>query len=681
MKNCTKLKFNEIGKVVNTSCVNGMSINDIAIDGRAQFTATTYNLLDFTNVGDTSIFTYHQNGTLTFINSNSFKFTRDSSCTFSAYFDCAVAVPKPGMYTLAFTEGLVYTESSASSIYNLLYAFDGKPPSDNNATALYGARIATENNSSTPVVVTIPIKSGVLGFRVYTNTSDSMPANTECTLTFNGPHIYESFVNENLFTAFFEVERSYKIDFYAINSVAVDKMASGNSSFAVWSTMYPAGQYIFSAKAIYNNQVGTVRLLISEQVEDSVWNDTYQMYFTDISQSTNQLVFTTNNPFKIGVAMLGPQDTYGRIYEMFLGTSNRMGSFTAYGEPIMPFTPYVENGSSATVYLLTGNNIIRPLTSGTNYTVSEDGYTITRTDMTKTVEISYTQNDIPVVLSRGSMLTFSSTPDVFADGISVRFNQGGKQTVAPAVMQGDRAVAQIEVPTDMVWWQLYIGVNNTVTKVLADIMVSVDGDTVFAPFSARTQPIIIGEQFTVEANDSPQSLIVLNAQGTSALGVHLDGIYDAKIDDLVAKPKSVYDFFLGGAYPLSMFNDDGLLRYETDTGVYILDREYNYLIGSAEPIGNPQYRRILPIYNAYSLKQNLECRCQTIRGELAYNTQLGIPLKTTADEKRLAVLNLINTTPGVEECVLLDSYIQDKTLYMNVRVQSNFGTFVLSVSV
>lgn len=92
------------------------------------------------------------------------------------------------------------------------------------------------------------------------------------------------------------------------------------------------------------------------------------------------------------------------------------------------------------------------------------------------------------------------------------------------------------------------------------------------------------------------------------------------------------------------------------------------------------YVNILPIYDAQSLKQNLECRCSIIRGELDYNVRLGIPLKTQLDEKRLAILTIINQTPGVESSIVRSTKIVNKKFTMDVEIISNFGTFVVSFS-
>ena len=96
-------------------------------------------------------------------------------------------------------------------------------------------------------------------------------------------------------------------------------------------------------------------------------------------------------------------------------------------------------------------------------------------------------------------------------------------------------------------------------------------------------------------------------------------------------------------------------------------------------INSIKYAKILPVYDKYSLKQNLECRCSIIRGELPYNINLGIPLKALIHETQVAILNIINTTPGVTSCRVVSSKLIDKKFRLVVEIKSNFGDFTTVV--
>lgn len=146
----------------------------------------------------------------------------------------------------------------------------------------------------------------------------------------------------------------------------------------------------------------------------------------------------------------------------------------------------------------------------------------------------------------------------------------------------------------------------------------------------------------------------------------------------------IEDFFIGGylLYEYNALQNVNEVKYTYNDKEYVLDSDDMVFINTKDSIteGGFTYVAILPIYDAQSLKQNLECRCSIIRGELDYNVRLGIPLKTQIDEKRLAILNIINQTPGVESSTVLSTNIVNKKLTMKVEVISNFGDFVISFS-
>ena len=68
------------------------------------------------------------------------------------------------------------------------------------------------------------------------------------------------------------------------------------------------------------------------------------------------------------------------------------------------------------------------------------------------------------------------------------------------------------------------------------------------------------------------------------------------------------------------------------------------------------------------VKNNIEARCQVIRGELLYNVLLGIPLHAEKEDIDLTVMNIILNTSGVSEIQNFNSYIKNKKYSANVAV-------------
>jgi len=139
---------------------------------------------------------------------------------------------------------------------------------------------------------------------------------------------------------------------------------------------------------------------------------------------------------------------------------------------------------------------------------------------------------------------------------------------------------------------------------------------------------------------------------------------------------TIQEFFLGGQ--LSIDELSGKVYYQINNKTYFLtDEDYELFTG---PTSDDTKREILPIYDVYSLKQNLECRCSIIRGELLYDVRQGVPLKAMVAEKRLCILNIINKTPGVSQTKILSEKIINKKYTLNIEITSDFGTFVIAVS-
>lgn len=74
------------------------------------------------------------------------------------------------------------------------------------------------------------------------------------------------------------------------------------------------------------------------------------------------------------------------------------------------------------------------------------------------------------------------------------------------------------------------------------------------------------------------------------------------------------------------------------------------------------------VYDSEVVKNNIEARCQVIQGELAYNTMLGISLKSTKETKDLDISSIINTTKGVKEIKTFGSNLLNSGYSTQVNV-------------
>lgn len=88
---------------------------------------------------------------------------------------------------------------------------------------------------------------------------------------------------------------------------------------------------------------------------------------------------------------------------------------------------------------------------------------------------------------------------------------------------------------------------------------------------------------------------------------------------------------------------------------------------------------INPTVDNYAIKQNLIARLSNVRGDLPYNTQLGVPLKFTMSTARLTILDVIKTTTGVVRCEVVKERIENKRYVMDVRIFTQFDSFLLTV--
>ena len=154
----------------------------------------------------------------------------------------------------------------------------------------------------------------------------------------------------------------------------------------------------------------------------------------------------------------------------------------------------------------------------------------------------------------------------------------------------------------------------------------------------------------------------------------------------------ITDYFLGGSYIDNEFDTDlwhtnQNMTITRDNIVYeLVESDYEFISSKIleEKIvdGITRYRMkftILPKYDLEALKQNLEARCSIIRGDVLYNTRLGIPLGLPVSETKLSVLNTINSTYGVRTCQVLNNYISNKKYVMDVKINSNLGETIITV--
>ena len=156
----------------------------------------------------------------------------------------------------------------------------------------------------------------------------------------------------------------------------------------------------------------------------------------------------------------------------------------------------------------------------------------------------------------------------------------------------------------------------------------------------------------------------------------------------------IEDFFLGGILPKTTINDVDYYYYHPSDSSYLLITEDYDKIGKGELTVNGNLvskslserylnGEVLGSYDLQLLKQNLECKCATIRGELPYNTRIGIPLKTLPKELELAILDLITDTKGVLDCKVKSRNIEvingKRTLRLNLTISTNFGNIEMTV--
>ena len=81
-----------------------------------------------------------------------------------------------------------------------------------------------------------------------------------------------------------------------------------------------------------------------------------------------------------------------------------------------------------------------------------------------------------------------------------------------------------------------------------------------------------------------------------------------------------------------------------------------------------------------ALRDILYAKCKVIKGELAYNTHIGIPLTTNKDAIDVAIIETISNTNGVVRIIKMSSIItKDKQYYAEVDILSIYGDISIVV--
>lgn len=76
------------------------------------------------------------------------------------------------------------------------------------------------------------------------------------------------------------------------------------------------------------------------------------------------------------------------------------------------------------------------------------------------------------------------------------------------------------------------------------------------------------------------------------------------------------------------------------------------------------------------IKNNIEARCQVIRGELLYNVLLGIPLHVGKDDLDLSVANIVLSTEGVKSIDKFVSSVLDRKYRAVLNITTKYDTQV-----
>ena len=79
------------------------------------------------------------------------------------------------------------------------------------------------------------------------------------------------------------------------------------------------------------------------------------------------------------------------------------------------------------------------------------------------------------------------------------------------------------------------------------------------------------------------------------------------------------------------------------------------------------------VYDSEVIKNLITQRCQILKGELSYNTILGIGLKSSKDAIDLDISSIVLTTNGVRAIKSFISEIKDKKYTANIIIETVYN--------
>jgi hypothetical protein len=82
------------------------------------------------------------------------------------------------------------------------------------------------------------------------------------------------------------------------------------------------------------------------------------------------------------------------------------------------------------------------------------------------------------------------------------------------------------------------------------------------------------------------------------------------------------------------------------------------------------------VNNEQVIKNNIEARCQVIRGELLYNVLLGVPLHVDKDDLDLSIANIILNTYGVKAIEKFTSSLLNRNYKAVLKITTIYNTQV-----
>lgn len=83
-----------------------------------------------------------------------------------------------------------------------------------------------------------------------------------------------------------------------------------------------------------------------------------------------------------------------------------------------------------------------------------------------------------------------------------------------------------------------------------------------------------------------------------------------------------------------------------------------------------------------AIADSLTQRLNILKGELWFNTQYGLPLFDNNKSKGVIdsyVISIINTVPGVESIISIDSVKDKHNYYANIKIMSEYGEITVEI--